>query len=127
MENIPGGLGDKMEDWAEKQHQIGKQERARFRTMKNLQHRSDTRARVVHRNSVPVVIAQTLKVDGALKRKFKGETRDKEGIESLREREHHTKRIKALDDCDIIKQKNEHALALMGLLLTDTAKPNAEG
>ncbi len=26
MENIPGGLGDKMEDWVEKQHQMGKQE-----------------------------------------------------------------------------------------------------
>jgi hypothetical protein len=105
MENIPGGLGDKMEDWGEKQHHMGKQERAQFRTMKNLQHRSDARARVVHRNSDPVVIAQTLKVDGAPKRKFKSETRDKEGIESLRERERHTKRFKALDDCDIIKQK----------------------
>ena len=67
--------------------------------MKNLQHRSDARARVVHCNSDPVVIAQTLKVDGASKCKFKSKTRDKEGIE------HHTKRFKALDDCDIIKQK----------------------
>ena len=79
IENIPGGLGDKMEDWVEKQHQIGMQERARYRTMKNLQHRSDARARVVHRNSDPVVIAQTLKVDGASKRKFNSETRDKRG------------------------------------------------
>jgi len=38
--------------------------------------------------------------------------RDKEGIESLCEREHHTKRFKAHGDC---------TLALMGLLLTDTA------
>jgi len=44
--------------------------------------------------------------------------RDKEGIESLCEREHHTKRFKAHGDC---------TLALMGLLLTDTAKPNTEG
>jgi hypothetical protein len=55
--------------------------------MKNLQHCSDARAQVVHRNSNPVVIAQTLKVDGALKRNFKSKTRDKEGIELLRERE----------------------------------------
>jgi hypothetical protein len=116
-----------MEDWVEKQHQMGKQERARFRTMKNLQHRSDARAWVVHRNSDPVVIAQTLKVDCVSKRKFKSETRDKEGIKSKRERERHTKRFKALDDWDIIKQENEYALALMGLLLTDTAKPNAKG
>ncbi len=37
------------------------------------------------------------------------------------------KRFKALGDFDIIKQENEYALALMGLLLADTAKPNAEG
>ena len=53
--------------------------------------------------------------------------RDKEGIESLCERERHTKRFKALGDCNIIKQKYEYTLALMGLLLTDTAKPNTEG
>ena len=83
IENIPGGLGDKMEDWVEMQHQMGKQERVRFCTMKNLQHRSDARAWVVHRNSDLVVIAQTLKVDGVSKRKFKSKTKDKEGIESL--------------------------------------------
>ena len=69
---------------------------------------SDARAWVVHRNSDPVVIAPTLKVDGASKHKFKCETRDKEGIESLRERERHTKRFKALDNWDIIKQKRIH-------------------
>ena len=69
MENITGGLGDKMEDWVEKQHQMGKQERARFRIMKNLQHCSDARARVVHRNFDPVVIARTLRVDGAMVRR----------------------------------------------------------
>jgi hypothetical protein len=95
--------------------------------MKNLQHRSDARARVVHRNSDPVVIAQTLRVNGASKRIFNSEKRDKEGIESSRERERHTKRIKALNDWDIIKQKNKYALTLMGLLLTETAKPKAEG
>ena len=95
--------------------------------MKNLQHRSDARAWVVHRNSDPVVITQTLTLDGASKRKFKTKTRDKEVIKSLHERERHMERFKALDDCDVIKQKNEYALALMGLLLTDTAKPNAKG
>jgi hypothetical protein len=62
-----------------------------------------------------------------LKRKFKSERRDKEGIQSLREREHHTKRFKALDNCNIIKQKNEYALALMGLKLSVTAKPDTKG
>jgi hypothetical protein len=38
---------------------------------------------------------------GASKLKFKSETRHKKGIESLHERERHTKGFKALDDCDI--------------------------
>ena len=95
--------------------------------MKNLQHRSDARARVVHRNSDPVIIAQTLKVDCASKHNFKSKTRDKEGIKSKRERERHTKRFKALDNWDIIKQENEYALTLMELLLTDIAKPDCGG
>ncbi len=70
MENIEGGLGAKMEDWVEKQHQMGKQEQARFCKMENLQHCSDARARVAHHNSDPVAIAQMLKVDGASKHKF---------------------------------------------------------
>jgi hypothetical protein len=63
MENIPGGLGNKMEDWVEKQHQEGKQ----------LQ--------------------------------FGCKTKDKEGVEALRERERHTKRFMALDECNIISKK----------------------
>ena len=95
--------------------------------MQNLQHLSDTRAWVVYRNSDPVVIAQTLKVDGATKRKFKCETRDKEGIESLCEMERHTKRLRHSTTGISSYKKIEYALALMGLLLTDIAKPNAEG
>jgi len=46
MDNIKGGLGNKMEDWIEKSHQVGKQLRARFRTIKNLQDRANARVRV---------------------------------------------------------------------------------
>ena len=35
MKNIPGGLGDKMEDWVERLHQWGMQQRWRFRTVQN--------------------------------------------------------------------------------------------
>ena len=35
MEHVPGGLGDKMEDWIELAHQIGARLRARFRTVKD--------------------------------------------------------------------------------------------
>jgi hypothetical protein len=64
MVEIGGGLGNKMEDWVEKQHQMGKRERMRFRTMHNLQKRVNTRARVLHCNSDPVVVSQTLEVNG---------------------------------------------------------------
>ncbi len=33
MENIPGGLGDKIEDWVERLHQWGMQQRRHFRTV----------------------------------------------------------------------------------------------
>jgi hypothetical protein len=64
MKNMRGGLGNEMEDWVEKQHQIGKQEQARFCTMKNLQHCANARSWVIHHNLDPVVISQTLEVDG---------------------------------------------------------------
>jgi hypothetical protein len=35
MKNIPGGLGDKMEDWVECLHQWGMQQRRRFCTVQN--------------------------------------------------------------------------------------------
>jgi hypothetical protein len=72
MENIRGGFGNKMEDWVEKQHQVGKQERACFRTMKNLQHCANVRAWVIYCNLDLVVISQMLEVDGESKHKFNG-------------------------------------------------------
>jgi hypothetical protein len=104
----------------EKQHQMGKQERARFRIMKNLQHRSDARAWVVHRNFDPVFIGRTLKVDGAMVRRSlnlkarrdtkKGSSRCMKGSVIQRGLRHSTIAISAL----------------MELLLTDIAKPNAK-
>ena len=74
MEKIDRGLVNKMdEDWVEKQHQMGKRERLHFCTLNNLQHRTNARAQVAHRNSNPLVVSQMLKVDGASKRKFNGE------------------------------------------------------
>ena len=35
MKNLPGGLGDKMEDWVERQHQWGMRMRRRFRTVQD--------------------------------------------------------------------------------------------
>ena len=35
MKNIPGGLGNKMEDWVKRLHQWGMQQRRRFCTVQN--------------------------------------------------------------------------------------------
>jgi hypothetical protein len=83
---------------------MGKQEQARFCTMKNLQHCANARAWVIHCNSDPVVISQMLEVDGESKHKFNGERAEKSGIEALREMERRGKRSKTLDNCYIIKK-----------------------
>ena len=122
MDNIKGGLGNKMEDWIEKSHQVGKQQRARYHTTKNLQECADTMIRVVHWDTTPAIINQTLKVEKASKRKYTGVKSDKEGTKKLHERERWTKRIKALNDCKSIVTKSEYALVLSGLKLESICK-----
>ena len=55
---IPGGLGEKMEDWVELQHQSGSRDRRRFRTTQNIAVRAKARARADHRSTNPEVIAR---------------------------------------------------------------------
>ncbi len=43
MQNIWGGLGDKMEDWVEHLHQTGMHLRQRFHTVQNLAIRANVR------------------------------------------------------------------------------------
>jgi len=133
MVNIDGGLGNKMEDWVEKQHQMGKRERMQFRTMQNLQNRANARARVLQRNSDPVVVCQTLEVNGASKRKFNGERGKKEGIEASREMKRETKRLKALNDYGSSIKKEEMSLTFLWILSggatkkPEEEKPKSEG
>jgi hypothetical protein len=126
MVEIDGGLGNKMEDRVEKQHQMGKWERMRFRTMHNLQERANARARVFHRNSDPVVISQTLEVNGASKRKFNGEKREKEGLEASREMGRRAKILKALNDYSSLMKKEETSLTFMGRKLSGGATKKPE-
>ncbi len=116
MVEIDGGLGNKIEDWVEKQHQMGKRERTRFCTMLNLQARANARAWVLRRNSDPVVISQTLEVNEASKRKFNGERGEKEGVEASREMECRAKRLKALNDYDSLMKNEQTSLTFMGIL-----------
>ena len=83
MDNIKGGLGNKMEDWINKSHQVSKQQQAQYRTTKNLQERADARIWVVHWDTTPAIINQTLKVEKASKRKYTGIKSDKEGTKEL--------------------------------------------
>ncbi|KAL7524881.1 hypothetical protein ACHAXR_000757, partial [Thalassiosira sp. AJA248-18] len=46
MRVVPGGLGDKMEDWVELAHQAAAQRRRRFRTTKNAAKRASASAKV---------------------------------------------------------------------------------
>lgn len=122
MENIPGGLGNKMEDWVEKSHQLGKRLRARFRTMRNLQKRAKARQRVEHRDSDPAVIHQILQVEMASKRKFNADREDKQTAAQSRESERMAKRAKALEDYSMIMEEQNEFTLMSGLLLSAAAK-----
>ena len=113
MVEIEGGLGDKMEDWIEKLHQVGKQLRARYRTTMNLQKRAAARIRVVHRDTTPAVINQTMKVEETSKRKFTTIKSKKGGGDNLGER--WAKRMKAFDERESIAKQSEYARVLSGL------------
>ena len=68
MRNIPGGLGDKMEDWVERLHQTGMRERQRFRTVQNPIIRALAREKAGSRNMHPDVLAQVDKTNEGNKR-----------------------------------------------------------
>ena len=70
MKNIPGGLGDKMEDWVERQHQWGMQQRRRFRTVQDPLVRVLAREKATSRNTHPDVLAQVDATDTGNKQKM---------------------------------------------------------
>jgi hypothetical protein len=70
MQNIWGGLGDKMEDWVERLHQTGMRLRQRFRTVQNPVVRANAREKASSRSSHPDVITHTDKTNAGNKRSF---------------------------------------------------------
>jgi len=70
MKNIPGGMGDKMEDWVECLHQWGIQQRRRFRTVQNPLVRAMAREKASSRNTHPDILAQVEATDEGNKRKL---------------------------------------------------------
>jgi uncharacterized coiled-coil protein SlyX len=93
---VPGGLGEKMEDWVEKMHQWGNQRRKRFGTTKNTQVRADARARSTHRGTNPGVIAQGKLVASEAKRNLKN-SGDKEIVGDARKAGRKAARLAALE------------------------------
>ncbi len=70
MKNIPGGLGNKMEDWVERLHQWGMQERRRFRTVQDPLVHAHAREKATSRNMHPNVLAQVDATNMGNKQKF---------------------------------------------------------
>jgi hypothetical protein len=95
MKSVPRGLGEKMEDWVERQHQIGSRQRRRFRTMKDLQRRASARARAEQRGKNAVVLARIALVINESKRKLKS-AGDKKTAEERRMEERQRMRSDAL-------------------------------
>jgi hypothetical protein len=70
MTHLHWGLGDKMEDWVERLHQWGIQQRRRFRTVQNPLVRATAREKATSRNTHPEVLAQMDATDAGNKWKM---------------------------------------------------------
>ena len=69
MKNILRRLGDRMEDWVERLHQWGMQQRRRFCTVQDPLVRALAREKATSRNTHPDVLAQVDATDTGTKRK----------------------------------------------------------
>ena len=70
MRNLHWGLGDKMEDWVERLHQWGMQQRRQFRTVQNPLVRMNVREKAASRKTHPKVLAQMEATNKGNKRKM---------------------------------------------------------
>jgi hypothetical protein len=70
MKNIPGGLGDKMEDWVKHLHQWGMHQRRHFHTVQNPLICAVAREKAGSRNTHPDVFAQVEATNKGNKRKL---------------------------------------------------------
>ena len=100
--NIKGGLGNKMEDWVEHQHQFLKAEREQFRTVQDPLVRALAREKAASRNTHPDVLAQVDAVDRGNKRKFLAPKVDK--LLTKRKRQREEGRMEAMQYFDKINK-----------------------
>ena len=87
MKNLPGGLGDKMEDWVECQHQWGMRMRRRFRTVQDPLVRALAREKAASRNMHPDVLAQVESTDVGNKRNLSERKADPISIKQQKQRD----------------------------------------
>ena len=91
MMNIPGGVGDKMEDWVERLHQWGMQQCWRFYTVQNLL--------VCARNTHSDVLAQVDATDKGNKQKLSEKKVDIISTKrKMQQEEGHFKAIRYIDN-----------------------------
>ena len=100
MKAVEGGLGDKMEDWVELQHQWGMRLRRRFRTVVDPLIRARARAKVLHRDTNPHVVAYSELVSDHYRRDLKEEKILKEAI---RKEQREKRRMDALEAYEAAK------------------------
>ena len=96
MKKIPGGLGEKMEDWVELQHQSGSRKRRRFRTTRDREVRAIARAQTAHRGANADVIRQQESVKELWRQNFKDNS-DKVSVEIQRRAKREATRFAALE------------------------------
>jgi uncharacterized sporulation protein YeaH/YhbH (DUF444 family) len=106
MKNIPGGLGDKMEDWVERLHQWGMQQRRRFRTVQNPLVRAMAREKASSRNTHPDVLAQIEATDEGNKRKL-SEKNEVDILSIKQKMQREEGRIKALEYFEEFSKKEK--------------------
>ena len=80
MRVVPRGLGQKMEDWLELQHQGGMRERTQYRTMGDMQKAAEAKERRRCEASKTKVIEQQQGVHERARRKLKVESRHVEEV-----------------------------------------------
>jgi hypothetical protein len=111
MKTVPRGLGEKMEDWVELQHQIGSRRRRQFRTMKDLQRRASAAARAEQRSKNADVLAQIAAVTQESKRQLTS-TIDKTTAAERRRARRQEMRAEALSTYNLHKKKEKEAAAM---------------
>jgi hypothetical protein len=70
MKNLPGGMGDKMEDWVERLHQWGMQQHRHFHTVQDPLVCALAREKATSCNMHPNVLAQVEATDMGNKQKL---------------------------------------------------------